>query len=69
MVQMSQIHHQSSPLTNISIVSTLVDAALEFARGRSVSGVLLLAAAALSSRVPGIGVAMSLLLRLYRRFS
>jgi len=66
---MSQIHHQSSPLTNISIVSTLVDAALKFARGRSVSGVLLLAAAALSSRVPGIGVAMSLLLRLYRRFS
>jgi hypothetical protein len=49
------------------MLSTVVDAAMEFARGRSVSGVLLLAAAALSSRVPGIGVAVSVLLRVYRR--
>jgi len=64
---MPSVSHQSSPLSNLSIVSTIVDAALAFARGRSVSGVLLLAAAALGTRVPGIGTAMSLLLRLYRR--
>lgn len=52
----------------IGIVSTLVDAALAFARGRPRDGLLLLGAAALSSRVPGIGVVVSLVLRLYRRF-
>ena len=52
----------------LSILSTLVDAAMEFARGRSVSGVLLLVSAAISTRVPGLGVAVSLLLRVYRRF-
>lgn len=51
----------------ISIVSTLVDAALAFARGRPKSGLVLLGAAALSSRIPGIGTATSLLLRLVRR--
>jgi len=66
---MASVTHQSSPLNNLSIVSTIVDAALAFARGRSVSGVLLLAAAALSTRVPGIGTAVSLLLRVYRRLS
>jgi len=49
------------------MLSTVVDAAMEFARGRSASGVLLLAAAALSSRVSGLGVAVSVLLRVYRR--
>lgn len=52
---------------DIGIVSTLVDAAVAFARGRPRSGLLLLAAAALSSRVPGLGVAVSLFLRLYGR--
>ena len=66
---MASVTHQSSPLNNLSIVSTIVDAALAFARGRSVSGVLLLAAAALSTRVPGIGTAVSLLLRIYRRIN
>jgi len=51
----------------ISIVSTLVDAALAFARGRPKSGLLLLGAAALSSKIPGIGTATSLLLRIIRR--
>jgi uncharacterized membrane protein len=51
----------------ISIISTLVDAALAFARGRPKSGLVLLGAAALSSRIPGIGTAVSLLLRLVRR--
>jgi predicted N-acetyltransferase YhbS len=51
----------------LGIASTLIDAAIEFARGRSVTGVLLLAAAALSSRVPGLGFAVSVLLRVYRR--
>lgn len=62
-------HPQSTPLNDLSIVSTLVDAGLAFARGRSASGVLLLVAAALSSRLPGLGVAVSILLRVYRRFS
>ncbi len=52
----------------ISIISTLVDAALAFARGRPKSGLLLLGAAALSSKIPGIGTATSLLLRIIRRF-
>lgn len=51
----------------LSIVSTLVDAALAFRRGRSKSGLLLLVAAALSSRIPGVGAAASLLLRIVRR--
>lgn len=51
----------------ISIVSTLVDAALAYARGRPKSGILLLGAAALSSRIPGIGTATSLLLRIIRQ--
>lgn len=55
-------------VNTVSIVSTLVDAALAFARGRRKSGLLLLGAAALSSRVPGLGTAVSILLRLVRRF-
>jgi len=51
----------------LGIVSTVIDAALSFARGRNVEGVLLLAAAALSTRVPGLGAAVSLLSRLVRR--
>ncbi|WP_224333570.1 hypothetical protein [Haloprofundus halobius] len=54
-------------MNKLSIISTLVDAIVAFAKGRRVSGVLLLAAAALSSRVPGIGTAVSVLLRVYRR--
>lgn len=50
----------------VSIVSTLIDAALAFARGRRKSGLVLLGAAALSSRVPGLGTAVSLFLRLVR---
>lgn len=51
----------------LSIVSTLVDAALSFARGRPKSGLLLVGAAALSSRIPGLGTAVSLFLRIVRR--
>ncbi|USZ68201.1 hypothetical protein NGM10_00310 [Halorussus salilacus] len=58
----------SNSVNGLSIVSTLVDAAVAFARGRTKSGVLLLGAAALSSRLPGLGTATSILLRLYRRF-
>ena len=50
----------------VSIVSTVVDAALAFLRGRRKSGLMLLGAAALSSRVPGVGTAASLFLRLVR---
>ncbi|MFC7044541.1 hypothetical protein ACFQH6_03155 [Halobacteriaceae archaeon GCM10025711] len=62
---MSAINVQS--VNRVSIVTTLVDAAIAFARGRRKSGLLLLGAAALSSRVPGIGTATSILLRLARR--
>lgn len=57
-----------SSLGRASTVATLVDAALAFARGRRGSGVLLLAAAAVSTRVPGLGTVVSVLLRLVRRF-
>ena len=50
----------------VSIVSTLIDAALAFVRGRRKSGLLLLGAAALSRRIPGVGTAVSLFLRLVR---
>jgi hypothetical protein len=63
---MAPITAQSA--NRVSIVSTLVDAALAFARGRRKSGALLLGAAALSSRIPGLGTAVSVFLRLVRRF-
>lgn len=55
-------------LNSLSIGSTLVDAALAFVRGRHKSGALLLGAAALSTRIPGIGTAVSLALRIARQF-
>ncbi|QPV63343.1 hypothetical protein I7X12_01530 [Halosimplex litoreum] len=54
-------------LNKLGIVSTLVDAALAFARGRPKSGALLVAAAALSSKVPGLGTLTSVALRIARR--
>ncbi|NUE03560.1 hypothetical protein HUB97_13810 [Halorubraceae archaeon YAN] len=65
---MSTASNTPDMLKNLSIISTLVDAALEFARGRPKSGLLLLGAAAVSNRFPGVGTAASVLLRLYRRF-
>lgn len=64
---MGQILGVSSTLSRLGIVSTLVDAAVAFSRGRPLSGLLLIGSAALSGRVPGIGVAVSILLRLGRR--
>ena len=63
---MSAFNVQSA--NKVSIVSTLIDAALAFSRGRKKSGLVLLGAAALSSRIPGIGTAVSLFLRLVRWF-
>ncbi|ELZ23189.1 hypothetical protein C475_16109 [Halosimplex carlsbadense 2-9-1] len=54
-------------LNKVGIVSTLVDAALAFARGRPKSGALLVVAAALSSKVPGLGTLTSVALRIARR--
>lgn len=54
-------------MNKLSIVTTVIDAALAFQRGRTKSGLLLLGAAALSSRVPGLGTAASLLSRLAQR--
>jgi hypothetical protein len=57
----------SKSVKTLSIASTLIDAALAFRRGRHGSGLLLLGAAALSKRVPGVGAAASVLLRLARK--
>ncbi|PGF15429.1 hypothetical protein CP556_04315 [Natrinema sp. CBA1119] len=57
----------SRSANKLSIVSTLIDSLLAFRRGRPKSGLLLLGAAALSSRVPGLGTAVSLFLRIARR--
>ncbi|PSP84766.1 hypothetical protein BRC83_04820 [Halobacteriales archaeon QS_1_68_17] len=57
----------SNVVNGLGIVSTLVDAALAFARGNPKSGAILLGAAALSSRVPGLGVLASVALRVARR--
>lgn len=52
---------------NAGVVTTLVDAAMEFVKGRPKSGAVLLGAAAVSSRIPGFGTLVSLGLRAYRR--
>jgi len=54
-------------MKSLSIVSTLVDAAIAFARGRRKDGLLLVVAAALSSRIPGLGTLASAALRIARR--
>lgn len=54
-------------LQRLGIVSTLLDAAMAFARRDTRTGILLLGAAVVSNWVPGLGVAASLLTRLYRR--
>lgn len=64
---MMQTHDRSELLKNAGVVTTLIDAVMEFANGRRASGLLLLGAAALSSRIPGFGTAVSLVLRAYRR--
>lgn len=57
----------SDLLGKVGVVTTLLDAVREFRRGRKGSGLLLLVAAALSSRVRGVGFVASAVLRLYRR--
>jgi hypothetical protein len=64
---MSVARNRSKLLKRSSVVATLLDAAMEFRKGRRRSGLLLLGAAALSSRIPGAGTAVSVLLRAYRR--
>ncbi|TYT62424.1 hypothetical protein [Natrialba swarupiae] len=54
-------------LKNAGVVTTLLDAAMEFSKGRHRSGALLVGAAVISSRVPGFGTAVSVVLRAYRR--
>ncbi|MDS0261373.1 hypothetical protein NDI56_18385 [Haloarcula sp. S1CR25-12] len=56
-----------SPLGNLAILSTVVDAALAFLRGDRWAAAILLGAAALSTRVTGAGVVASLLVRILRR--
>jgi hypothetical protein len=54
--------------SRISTVTTIIDALDQIRRGRRRSGLLLLVAAALSSRLSGLGTVASLALRLFRRF-
>lgn len=63
----SELSNGSNLLKNAGVVTTLVDAAIAFAKGRRRSGLLLLGAGLLSRKIPGLGTAVSLLLRLYRR--
>ncbi|RQG96616.1 hypothetical protein [Natrarchaeobius chitinivorans] len=58
---------RSNLLKNAGVVTTLIDAVMEFSKGRHKSGALLLGAAAVSSRIPGFGTAVSLVLRAYRK--
>ncbi|WP_049941740.1 hypothetical protein [Haloterrigena turkmenica] len=58
---------RSGLMKKVGVVTTLIDAVREFSKGHRGSGLVLLVAAALSSRIPGIGTAASLLLRAYRR--
>ncbi|NIB98414.1 hypothetical protein [Halobacterium sp. R2-5] len=51
-----------------STVSTIIDAAMSFRRGKRKRGLLLLGAAALSRRIPGLGTLASILVRVSRRF-
>ncbi|MDS0284575.1 hypothetical protein [Haloarcula onubensis] len=62
-----QTQSRGSPLGNLAIVSTLVDAAMAVRRGEHWAAALLLGAAALSTRIPGAGVVASALVRLVRR--
>lgn len=57
----------AGPLQKLSIVSTLVDALQSFARGNPKRGVVLVVAAALSSRIPGLGTLASVAVRVARR--
>jgi hypothetical protein len=54
-------------LHRLGTASTALDALVAFVRDDSRIGAVLLGAAALSVRVPGVGVAASVLVRLYRR--
>jgi len=57
----------SSPIDDLAVLSTLVDAAVALRRGDRWAAALLLGAAALSTRVRGAGVVASVLVRLVRR--
>lgn len=58
---------RADTLKKASTVTTVIDAAMEIVKGRRASGLVLLGAAALSSRIPGLGTAASVLIRAYRR--
>lgn len=53
--------------TKIGIATTVVDAAMAFARGNRRSGAILLGAAAVSTKLSGSGIVASIALRLLRR--
>jgi len=54
-------------MKKISIATTVLDAAMAFRRGNPRRGAVLLGAAALSTRAPGLGTLASVAIRAYRR--
>ncbi len=66
-MSVSQTTDRTELLKDAGVVTTLIDAGMELANGRPKSAALLAGAAAVSTRVPGFGTAVSLLLRGYRR--
>ncbi|SIR89331.1 hypothetical protein [Natronorubrum thiooxidans] len=64
---MTTTRDRTDLLKDASTVTTLIDAAVEFVNGRKRSALLLLGAAAASTRVPGLGTAVSVVLRAVRR--
>lgn len=66
---MTFVDRLSDLLGKAGVVTTLLDAGLEFARGRKGSGLLLLVAGLVSSRVRGLGFLTSVAIRIYRRMN
>lgn len=54
-------------IKKLSIALTMIEGVVAITKGQTKRGLVLLAAAVLSSRVPGAGTAVSLLIRLIRR--
>lgn len=63
----ARISRSQQSIGSLSTAATLIDAAIEFARGRPGSSALLVGAAALPRYVPGLGTVVSVLLRIVRR--
>jgi hypothetical protein len=57
----------ANSMKKLSIATTVLDAAMAFRRGNPRRGAVLLGAAALSTRAPGLGTLASIGYRVYQR--